>query len=257
MNSTTPKQSLSDKAYALIRRDIVTCGLAPGESLTEQQFRDRYKLTIASTRAALGRLAQEQLVSAEPRRGYVIAPLTLRDVIEVFDARMVLEAAAVTLAIEKLTAESLADIEEAANFARNQGKRGPDFLTANRAFHMAIAHASGNSRIVKMIDRLLDEAERVLHLGLVQFDASDQYKDEHEEVLEHIRARNAAGAAELTRKQIEGGKQMVLAAVRSSPQIMNLDLTRLAFTSNDLLVNPPNRSGQRNATVTKRRRQHE
>jgi DNA-binding GntR family transcriptional regulator len=195
--------------------------------MTEQEFRDRYDFTIATTRAALARLTQEQLIQAEPRRGYVIAQLTLRDVMEVFDARNIVEAGVAELAAENLTAESLAKIEAAAKTPRTANMRGPAFLASNRAFHMAVAHASGNARLVKMVERLLDESERVLHLGLIQFDESEKFYEEHQQLVELIGARKGREAAELSKRQIEGGKQLVLAAIRSSPQIMDLDLIRL------------------------------
>ena len=218
------KLNLTDKAYAIIRRDIVSCALRPGAFLTEQQFRDRYGLTVAITRSALGRLAQDSLIMAEARRGYVVAPLTLRDVVEVFDARIIVESGAARLATEKMTAENLAAVTAAADPQHVASKKGPGFLAANRAFHLAVAHASGNQRIVRTVERLLDESERVLHLGLVRFDRSDAYSDEHREVVALMKDGKAEEAAQLTAQQIAGGKQMVLAAIRSSPQFMNLDL---------------------------------
>ncbi len=221
--------NLTDKAYALIRRDIVSCALRPGAFLTEQQFRDRYSLTVAIARSALGRLAQDGLIQAEARRGYMVAPLTLRDVVEVFDARIVVEAGAARLAAVKMTKDHLATITAAASHGPDVVEKGPGFLSANRAFHLAVARASGNQRMVRMVERLLDESERVLHLGLVRFDRSDTYSDEHREVVELIKNGKADEAAQLTAKQIDGGKQMVLAAIRSSAQFMNLDLGGLAL----------------------------
>ena len=70
----------SEQAYEQMKSDIVACVLRPGETLTEKQIGDRYLIRKATIRAALTRLMQEGLVRSEPRRGYVITPLTLRDV---------------------------------------------------------------------------------------------------------------------------------------------------------------------------------
>ena len=233
--SNDAKPNLTDKAYAVIRRDIVSCALRPGAFLTEQQFRDRYSLTVAIARSALGRLTQDGLIQAEARRGYVVAPLTLRDVVEVFDARIIVEAGAARQATANMTPERLATITSAANPRLNADEKGPGFLAANRAFHLAVARATGNQRIVRMVERLLDESERVLHLGLVRFDRSDAYSDEHREVVELMKDGKSEAAAQLTAKQIDGGKQMVLAAIRSSAQFMNLDLGGLAL---DVALDP-------------------
>ncbi len=226
--SERKKPNLTDKAYALIRQDIVTCGLRPGASMTEQQFRDRYRLTVAITRAALSRLVHDGLVVAEPRRGYVVAPLTLRDVIEVFDARIAIEAAAIRMAIDALTPESIAAMEAAAKVLSGPGAGASAFVPVNRTFHLSIAQATGNRRMVKILERLIDESERVLHLGLVKFDNAIRYRDDHLGLVELIRARREEEAAQQMCAHIDDGKQMVLMAIRSSSQFMSLDVSDLA-----------------------------
>ena len=81
----------SEEAYEQLKSDIVACVLRPGESLTEKQIADRYQIRKATIRSALARLTQEGLIKSEPRRGYVIAPLSLRDVNEIFDVRGLIE----------------------------------------------------------------------------------------------------------------------------------------------------------------------
>ena len=53
--------------------------------MSEAQLVERFGFTKAAVRAALARLRAEGLVLAEPRRGHVVAPLTMRDVLEIYD----------------------------------------------------------------------------------------------------------------------------------------------------------------------------
>ena len=85
--------SLSDQAYDAIRSAILICALAPGEAISESTLASRYGVGKAPVRAALSRLRQEGLVSASPRRSYVVAPITLRDVQELYALRLILEPA--------------------------------------------------------------------------------------------------------------------------------------------------------------------
>ena len=86
--------SSATAAYDRIRQAIMRLELAPGAAVSEAQLVEGYDFSKASVRAALLRLRGEGLVVAEARRGHVIAPLTMRDVIEIYDLRLVLEPSA-------------------------------------------------------------------------------------------------------------------------------------------------------------------
>src|SRR5438128_1631929 len=70
--------SLAERAYRAIKRDIIRCELEPGGLVTEIQLAKRYRAGRAAVRSALNRLYQERLIQSMPRQGYRIAPVTLR-----------------------------------------------------------------------------------------------------------------------------------------------------------------------------------
>ena len=76
-----------------------------------------------------------------PRRGYLVAPVTLRDVQEVFQLRLLLETAAAELAAERISEEGLRDLTALVNVRYTYRDRASyaRFLRANRAFHIAVA----------------------------------------------------------------------------------------------------------------------
>ena len=75
----------ADTAYEYSKRDIVRCTLEPGRQVTEEELADRYRVGRAAVRAALKRLYQEQLIEIMTRQRYMIAPITLKHVNELFD----------------------------------------------------------------------------------------------------------------------------------------------------------------------------
>src|SRR5213592_4139574 len=89
-------------AYERLREAIVRVELSPGSPMSEAQLVERFGFTKASVRAALARLRAEGLVLAEPRRGHVVAALTMRDVLEIYALRLALEPAAAEAAAGKL-----------------------------------------------------------------------------------------------------------------------------------------------------------
>src|SRR5215216_2330389 len=78
-------------AYERLRHAITQLELAPGAAVSEAQLVGCFGFSKAAVRAALARLRAEGLVVAEARRGHVIAPLTMRDVLEIYDLRLLLE----------------------------------------------------------------------------------------------------------------------------------------------------------------------
>src|SRR5687768_11727858 len=182
---TTADLLRSEQAYEQLRSDIVGCVLAPGETLTERQIGDRYKIKKATIRSALARLAQEELVRSEPRRGYVISPITLRDISEIFDVRSLVEPEIYRVAASSMTERGLEDVKQAARKVRKPEtlRSHVAFLAADRIFRMSIAELSGNLRVSRLLGQVLDQVERVLHLGYQSRDFTQLIIDQQTELV--------------------------------------------------------------------------
>lgn len=210
-----PPTSLTDQAVAALRHDILTARLKPGETLSEAAAASRFSLGKAPIRAALARLADEGLVQAVPRRGWVVSLVTIRDIHEVFDMRLMLEPEAARRAAGKVDAEALRRLDAvcAAGYQPEDEDSALGFLHANKAFHVAVAELSGNSRLARQIDRLLDESTRMLVLGLRRRDRTGEMAHEHHTLIEALALGRAEEAADLMREQCAASRQMVLAAL--------------------------------------------
>src|SRR5215218_7612730 len=106
-----PNAGSGAAAYERLRRAIVNVELAPGTPISEAQLVGAYEFSKAAVRAALARLRAEGLVLAVPRRGHVIAPLTMRDVLEIYDLRLLLEPPATEAAAGRIEADELARLQ--------------------------------------------------------------------------------------------------------------------------------------------------
>ncbi len=74
----------SDEAVDLIGQAILRCELTPGALVSEAELAARFGLRRAATRVALERLSVIRMLRPVPRRGYVVKPITLRDVHDLF-----------------------------------------------------------------------------------------------------------------------------------------------------------------------------
>ncbi len=207
--------SLTEQAVHAIRRDILTAKLAPGAALSEASLSAALSLGKAPIRAALARLAEEGLVAAIPRRGWMVGLVTIRDIHEVFDLRLLLEPEAARRAAGRVDAQALRLLDAvcAAGYRPEDGDSAAAFLAANKAFHVAVAELAGNARLARQLDRLLDESTRMLVLGLRRRDRTGEMAHEHQELIEAMALGRADEAARIMHEQVDASRRMVLVAL--------------------------------------------
>ena len=215
---------LSDRTYERIRHDIISCVLAPGTEIPEAQLCSQCKIGKAPVRMAVNRLAHDGLVRAIPRRGYRVTPVTLKDVHDVFELRLMLEPAAARMAAGKVDAQRLRALDEVSRsgYAPGDPRSISRFLEASMAFQVAIARATGNARLADAIEQLLDEMTRLLHLGLGLRDRSQELSREHRALVKALARGDGDMAERICREQIEAARSMVLSAILTSSSVMNL-----------------------------------
>ena len=228
LRSATPAiPLLTDRAYERIRHDIITCAIAPGTEISEPQLCTQYRLGKAPVRMALIRLAHDGLLRAIPRRGYMVTPITLKDIQDVFELRLMLEPAAARMAAGRVDAQRLRTLDEACRpgYQSADIKSITRFLEANKSLHVAIAQATGNSRLGSMVAQLLDEITRLLHLALGLRNRCQELQHEHRALLKALVRGDGETAERISREQIEAARSMVLSAIMTSATVMNLALT--------------------------------
>jgi DNA-binding GntR family transcriptional regulator len=216
--------SLTEQAVAALRREILTTRLMPGEALSESSAAQLLGLGKAPVRAALARLAEEGLVQAVPRRGWIVSLVTVRDIHEVFDLRMLLEPEAARRAAGRVDAAELRRLDAvcACGYRPEDEDSTHAFLDANKAFHVAVAELSGNGRLARQIDRLLDEGTRMLALGLRRRDRTGEMAHEHHALIEALALGRAEDAGSIMRQQVGASRSMVLAALTTPESAMVL-----------------------------------
>ena len=120
----TAGRNLNDIACRTIKDDIISCALQPGEDISEGVLAARYRMGKAPIRSAMMRLRQEGLVVSRGRQGKAVSAVTLRDVQEIFQLRLVLEVTAVRLAAGKVDAGRLPGAERGCARRLVAGRRG-------------------------------------------------------------------------------------------------------------------------------------
>lgn len=195
---------LGDIAFEMLRADIVACRIAPGSNVSEAELADRYKLGKAGIRRALVRLSERDWVRALPRRGYLVKPITLRDIGEIFQLRRMIEPAAVRFAAGRVEVNRLRQLDAicGAGFVAGEAASQATFMQAHRQLHLAVVTAGGNHRLADAFEPLWDETDRVIHhTGLMRSRTADLRHD-HAALISALAAGNSDAAASAAEDEI-------------------------------------------------------
>lgn len=221
---------LNERAYELIRLDILTFRLKPGEKTSERALDGRYGLGVASIRAALPRLVQEGLIEKNTERGTFIAPLTLRGVRDTYQMRYLLEPLAAELAAERgmdpARLDQLRRVCEAP-WAPEDDDAVIHILLANRDFNLAIAEATGNSLLAKTIRHLQNLSLRILFLATTRNDAANFWGAGPGKIRDAIVDRNGPLAREHYAADLAEGERLALRVLMALPALESVNLADL------------------------------
>jgi len=153
---------LKSRLYQRILVDIIIGALAPGEQLDENALAKRYGGGLAGIREALARLALEGLVVRRARVGTSVAPLDLMGAREAFEARRLIEVHCAGLAAQRASDEEITQIRATLDDGEVAVEDNDQAALAamDEAFHVAVAAASGNRTLAKMVVALHHQTAR-------------------------------------------------------------------------------------------------
>jgi DNA-binding GntR family transcriptional regulator len=206
--------TLNELAYRRLKDALLSCKIAPGDTVSENELVDRLECGKAAIRHAIGRLSQEGLLTTQARRGTIATPVTLEAVQHLFEMRLILEPEAARRAAGRLSQAQIDLLVGVTNSDYDPGDRDSEthFLRDNHVFHSTIAAASGNPRLATSVALLLDEVERMLHLGLAKRSRGVEFHDAHREILRALIAGEADTAAKLAYLEVKSGQEMMIDA---------------------------------------------
>ena len=223
--------SLAEKAYHVLRADIISCVLRPGQQVVQSKLAERYEIGTTPIRDALHRLALEGLVQPVPRSGYVITPITLTDIQEMFELRFLLESFAARMAATRGSEDDLKEVARLADITYVFKVRESilSHIALNADFHRAIAIAAGNQRIVDQLSVLLDELARLFYLAIDLKDQSEAMRQEHLLLVEAICGREPERAGQIAGNLVAQAQRRTLEAVNRPLELRQLGAIEIAM----------------------------
>ncbi len=203
VNGGVKSDTEAGRVYRTLKRDILAREYAPGQPLAEIELAQRYGTSRTPLREALHRLDADGLVRIEPRRGAFVQDVTIADFLEVNELRAILEPYAARLAAPRINALEVARLQSDLAGIRSAHPDEDDarrLETLDTDVHAAIAQASGNTRLSRLIQSL-DDMMEVMRVG----DMRRRHQETHEslgQILDALQARDADRAEALLRRHI-------------------------------------------------------
>jgi DNA-binding GntR family transcriptional regulator len=200
------KRPLTEHIHSLLREDILHARLQPGQAILEPELAARFGVSKTPVREALRLLAQEGWVIVLPRKGYLIRPLGIDDLREVFHLREMLEpgfAAEAAWRAARYSSDSA--LGQSVKAQRKAGKDLDLALESAASFHVRIAELGGHARGAKIIANLVDEVTRLHHLmpSLEAHINSTEELEAHERIADAIRAGDEEAAEQAMREHLK------------------------------------------------------
>lgn len=205
-----------NKVFDLVRGEILTCVLPPGEELREQELARRYGVSKSPVRDALQKLEFEGLVEIEPRRGHRVKPISVSDTEDILDLRVLLETGIVRRAAELASDADLKALDECRK-ADTQSVTA--FAAYNREFHTRLARLSGNRRLADEMRRVMEFYDRLCVVSLTNQrgkDCSEPLAD-HVAIIDALQARNGVAAARLIARHVGKSRAALMRGLGQRP----------------------------------------
>ena len=211
MPSTATHDTAGDRAYRTLRSDILMGRLLPGQKLKLDALRNSYGASVSTLRELLSRLSSERLVLAEGQKGFEVAPVSIPDLKEIAELRLLLEMSALkdSFANGDLEWESrvlashhkLAAVE--AKRLANDKSETEAWKRYDWQFHQALISACGSKRLMDAHAAVFDKYLRYQMLALS--DRGEIAVKEHEQLLACALDRDAEAAVVVLTKHVAGG----------------------------------------------------
>lgn len=223
----TSPSHLSEQLLEAIEERIVTGEYPPGARLDEVELAEAFGVSRTPIREALIRLGAIRIIEKMPRKGWAVAPVSPRRLMEMFEFMAELEALCGSFAARRATPFQLQRLLAAHEACR--GVSDPDaYYRANELFHQALYEASGNEFLV---EQTLEMQRRARPYRRLQLRAPTRIAEsfaEHEEIVEAIRARDSNLAAEALRQHVMLQGERFASLVRSVEKLSTSEARRRA-----------------------------
>ena len=197
--------------FSELRDGIMSCSLAPGSEMSENELARRFGVSKTPIRDALQKLEFEGLVEITARQGHRVTQISVSDAQDILELRKILEVGAVRKIAAEAGNRALSDLDR---FRDADMSSLAEFARYNHTFHRHLCELSGNRRLLDAMRRLMDNYDRICVVSLsmrrTEAEAMVAALVDHNKLIDALQVRDGSAAARLAAKHIERSRTQVL-----------------------------------------------
>jgi DNA-binding GntR family transcriptional regulator len=204
----------ADRAYVQLRNRIVTLSLAPGTVLREDELMRDLEVGRTPLREAVKRLALENLVAVQPRRGTFVSAVEASDIVNITEVRAELEGYAAELAAQRLDADHRAAAEALLREVEELAAPGDQdwLMRFDERIHRFTWEATGNPYLIETLERYFTHSLRIWYLVLDRLPGLGHAVHDQTHLVEALLAGDSAKARGIMREHVLDFQRELLAA---------------------------------------------
>lgn len=196
--------SLNQNTYELLKQDIMTLRLKPGEAISAAKIAERYAVSRTPAREAIVKLDKEGLVEIIPQSKTLVAKISLERAKQEWFVRSSLEISMVPLFIRKRTKADIRAMRE--NLEQQKRAHHPvdagSYLALDNEFHGIIYEAAGEPLARSIIDTHVTHYNRIRFLTDFSPEIRAKTIHEHELIIKAAEEQNAEAMESVLRTHI-------------------------------------------------------
>lgn len=208
-------QPLRDVIFETLRKAIVSGEIKPGERLMEVSLANQMGVSRTPVREAIRRLEAEGLVTMVPRKGTHVSELSVKDIMDVLEVRVVLDKLATDLAARRIHPSQIKALETVHKqyIASLEKDNIEGAIRKDVEFHDIIYAASGNPRLVAVAASLREHIYRFRVIYMKDNIIAENVLHEHEQILEALKNARNDEASDLAEEHIRNQMESIIDTV--------------------------------------------
>lgn len=195
-----------ERVYRILHEWLKTAKLPPGEFLSEIDLAARCGTSRTPVREACTRLMQDKWLSRIRRKGFMVTPISVRDIADMYEYRKLLESFSAEKVAETATEEQIEELSTITASENSPSAALPDILRANAEFHRRLSELSGNQRVITQLSLTLDYVTRLDTLCTQTVPGWIGHAD----ILRAIRTRQPAKARQAMQVHIDDSRDKMI-----------------------------------------------
>jgi DNA-binding GntR family transcriptional regulator len=195
-----------DRVYKQLRAWLLECEFKPGDFLSEVELARMCDTSRTPVREACNRLSQEKWITRIRHKGYMVPPISIRQIVEIYEYRKLLECFTAERAAQTASADEISKLGKIVEAEKRAKASVAEVVAVNAAFHIGLAEIARNLRVLEEVRGTLEYVHRLDVLSTQR----DTVWIPHGEILNALEARKPAVASKAMAAHVDNARDRML-----------------------------------------------